>query len=106
MLFRSLASLLGELRPRIAVVALQDDKPIDAMLAALRPAVDRIIGTESGHLGHASSLPAARISDLAFADPVAALAEARRLAGPGGAVVVCGSLYLLARLQTEGSRNA
>ena len=101
-----LTSLLGELRPRIAVVALQDDKPIDAMLAALRPAVDRIIGTESGHLGHARSLPAGRISDLAFADPVAALAEARRLAGPGGAVVVCGSLYLLARLQTEGSRNA
>ena len=97
---------LGDRRPRIAVVALQDDKPVDAILAALRPAVDALIGTESGHSGHARSLPATRISELALPDPAAALAEARRLAGPGGAVVVCGSLYLLARLRAEEGRRA
>jgi hypothetical protein len=31
-------------------------------------------------------------------DPVAARLRARELAGPGGAVVICGTLYLLARL--------
>ena len=101
-----LAGVLGDRRPRIAVLALQDDKPVDAMLAELRPAVDRIIGTESGHTGHARSLPAARISELARPDPSDALAEARRLAGTTGAVIVCGSLYLLARLRAEGARRA
>jgi folylpolyglutamate synthase/dihydropteroate synthase len=32
----------------------------------------------------------------AVEDPLAAIARARRLAGPGGAVLICGSLYLLA----------
>ena len=105
-LVAELDAALGERRPRIAVLALQDDKPVDAILAALRPAVDAVIGTESGHAGHARSLPAARISELAHPDPSAALAEARRLAGPGGAVVVCGSLYLLARLRAEEGRRA
>jgi dihydrofolate synthase / folylpolyglutamate synthase len=105
-LVAELAGALGDRSPRIALIALQDDKPVDAMLAALRPAVDRIIGTESGHAGHARSLPAGRISELAFADPSDALAEARRLAGPGGAVIVCGSLYLLARLRAEEAQRA
>ena len=93
-----LPRVLGERRPRIAVVAVQDDKPIAAMLACLHPWVDEIIGTESGHAGHSSGLAASRISPFAIPDAHAALAEARRRAGRDGAVVVCGSLYLLARL--------
>ena len=35
-------------------------------------------------------------------DPAAALARARTLAGPDGAVLVTGSLYLLAALSLDG----
>jgi len=35
-------------------------------------------------------------------DPVAALARARALAGPEGALLVTGSLYLLAALMSVG----
>ena len=37
----------------------------------------------------------------AVADPRSAVARARRLAGPGGAVVATGSIYLIADLLSE-----
>jgi dihydrofolate synthase/folylpolyglutamate synthase len=108
-LVRELDSALGDRRPRVAVVALQDDKPVGAMLGALAPALDALVATTSGHAGHARALPAEALAGAArtagFADveaepdPVAALARARERAGVGGAVLVTGSLYLLERLR-------
>jgi dihydrofolate synthase/folylpolyglutamate synthase len=108
-LVRELDSVLGSRRPRVGVVALQDDKPVAAMLGALAPALDALVATTSGHAGHARALPAealagaartAGFSDLVIEpDPHAALARARERAGAGGAVVVTGSLYLLERVR-------
>ena len=108
-LVRELDGALGDRRPRVAVVALQDDKPVEAMLWALAPALDALVATTSGHAGHARALPAEALAAAArtagFADveaepdPGAAFARARERAGAGGAVLVTGSLYLLERLR-------
>jgi dihydrofolate synthase/folylpolyglutamate synthase len=108
-LVRELDGTLGNRRPRVGLLALQDDKPFAAMLGALAPVLDALVATTSAHAGHSASLPAAALAAAAreagvrdvFAepDPIAALAVARGLAGAGGAVVVAGSLYLLERLR-------
>jgi len=108
-LVRELDGALGDRRPRIAVVALQDDKPVEAMLGALALALDALVATTSGHAGHARALPAEELAAAARAagfadveaepDAGAALARARERAGAGGAVLVTGSLYLLERLR-------
>jgi dihydrofolate synthase/folylpolyglutamate synthase len=108
-LVRELDGALGSRRPRVGVVALQDDKPLEEMLGTLAPALDALVATTSGHAGHARALPAealaaaARTAGFADAeaepDPGAALARARERAGAGGAVIVTGSLYLLERLR-------
>jgi dihydrofolate synthase/folylpolyglutamate synthase len=108
-LVRELDGALADRRPRVALVALQDDKPVEAMLGALAPALDALVATTSGHAGHARALPAEALAAAARAagladveaepDPVAALARARERAGVGGAVIVTGSLYLLERLR-------
>ena len=92
-------------------MALQDDKPVEAMLEALAPALDALVATTSGHAGHARALPAEALAAAArtagFADveaesePVSALSRARERAGAGGAVLVTGSLYLLERLRAS-----
>jgi len=104
-----LDGVLGPRRPRVGVVALQEDKPLAAMLGALAPALDALVATTSGHAGHASALPAEALATAARAagfddvavepDPHAALALARERAGAEGAVVVTGSLYLLERVR-------
>jgi dihydrofolate synthase / folylpolyglutamate synthase len=108
-LVRELDGALGARRPRVGVLALQEDKPLAAMLAVFAPALDALVATTSGHAGHAAALPAEALAaaarDAGFADvaaepdPVAALARARGTAGAGGAVVVAGSLYLLERVR-------
>jgi folylpolyglutamate synthase/dihydropteroate synthase len=102
------AALEGR-RPRVGVIALQDDKPLEAMLEALAPALDALVATTSGYAGHARPLPADAVAAAALAaglpdvvaepDPHAALARARKRAGTGGAVIVTGSLYLLERVR-------
>jgi dihydrofolate synthase/folylpolyglutamate synthase len=103
-LVAELDGALGDRRPRVALVALQGEKDGAGILAQLAPHVDRAIATTSGHLG---ALPAAEVARLArdagletdaFDDPLEAHAAARAAAGAGGAVIVCGTLYLLARL--------
>jgi dihydrofolate synthase/folylpolyglutamate synthase len=108
-LVRELDGVLGVRRPRIGVVALQEDKPLAAMLGALAPVLDVLVATSSGHSGHSRALPAEAVAEAARAaglgevvvepDPHAALALARSRAGAGGAVLVTGSLYLLERLR-------
>ena len=105
-----LDAVLGARRPRIGLVALQDDKPLAAMLGELAGSLDGLVATTSGHSGHSRALAADELAAAARAagfgdvavepDPLAALALARSRAGAGGAVVVAGSLYLLERLRT------
>ncbi len=104
-----LDDVLGKRRPRIGIVAFQDDKPVAAMLEALAPALDAIIVTTSGHAGHSRAKPVQALADaaraagfqdvFAEAEPFIALSRARERAGERGAVVVTGSLYLLERLR-------
>ena len=108
-LVRELDGALGARRPRVGVLAVQEDKPLAAMLDAFAPALDALVATTSGHAGHAVALPAEALAAAARGagfgdvcaepDPLAALALARSRAGAGGAVVIAGSLYLLERLR-------
>jgi dihydrofolate synthase/folylpolyglutamate synthase len=100
--------VLGERRPRVAVMGVLEDKDAAAMLAALMPEFDRIVFTRPRN---PRSLSPATLTSLAeqlagpltetVAEPRAALERARSLAGPGGAVAVTGSIYLIADLVRE-----
>ncbi|HEX2125279.1 MAG TPA: cyanophycin synthetase [Thermoleophilaceae bacterium] len=111
----SLDEVLGDRRPRVAVVAILEDKDAAGMLEALLPAADRAVFTRSSN---PRSLPPATLATLAeklgagdavaaaetVADPRAAVERARELAGPGGAVLATGSIYLVADLMRERPR--
>jgi dihydrofolate synthase/folylpolyglutamate synthase len=106
-----LDATLGNRRPRVALVALQGDKDGAAILELLVPHVDRVIATSSGAPGALAAGDVAVLARAAGAEAEAqadierALADARRAAGPDGAVVICGTLYLLSRLAAlEGAR--
>jgi len=86
------------------VASILADKDAEAMLAALSAVGETLVATRSSS---PRALPAADLVDLArrhfgrveeVAAPADAVALARRLAGPTGAVLVTGSLYLLADL--------
>jgi dihydrofolate synthase/folylpolyglutamate synthase len=90
-----LPALLGD-RQAVAVFAAMADKDVSSMVSLLRTVCPTIIATTSSN---PRSLPADTVASLAGGPscdrPKEALAAARVLAGPNGAVVVCGSLYLL-----------
>jgi dihydrofolate synthase/folylpolyglutamate synthase len=97
---------LARLPARTYVVAasILGDKDVDGMLAALSALGETFVATASGN---ERALPADDLATRAgrfFArteavfSPEAALERARELAGPEGAVLVTGSLYLLADL--------
>lgn len=106
---RALAGALPEAvpgaAPVVAVVSALGDKDTAAMLAALAPVARHVVATRSRHpratdpTRLAERAAEAGLAAQAVDDPLAAVAAARRIAGPGGAVVVCGSLYLLADLR-------
>jgi dihydrofolate synthase / folylpolyglutamate synthase len=108
----ALAAALPE-RPFIAVVSILDDKDAAAMLGALRERCDTFVCTAAPN---PRALPPATLASLAqqlganaeiVTEPRAALARAREIAGPGGAVIATGSIYLIADLVSEpGSRRA
>jgi dihydrofolate synthase/folylpolyglutamate synthase len=109
---RALAAALGEVagdrRPRVGVVAVLDDKDAAGMLGELAPALDRVVftrsanprslspGTLESHWERIGGPPAETV-----ADPHAALARARELAGTEGAALATGSIYLIADLVRE-----
>jgi dihydrofolate synthase/folylpolyglutamate synthase len=106
-----LDATLGGRRPRVALVALQGDKDGAAILDLLVPHVDRVIATSSGAPGALAAEDVAALARAAGAqadgqaDIEQALADARWAAGPAGAVVICGTLYLLSRLAAlDGAR--
>ncbi len=89
----------------VAVVALLGDKDARGMLDQLATVAEAVVGTRSSHPRAVSpetlaGLAAERgVEALAVEDPLEAVATARALAGPDGAVVVCGSLYLVSDLR-------
>jgi dihydrofolate synthase/folylpolyglutamate synthase len=101
---------VGWLLPRVpdrryvVVASILEDKDADGMLAALSALGDTLIATESSNTRALSAEELARLAGRWFPrtekerNPVAALAAAREIAGPGGAVLATGSLYLLADL--------
>jgi dihydrofolate synthase / folylpolyglutamate synthase len=98
--------VLGRLPTRryVVVASILADKDAPGILAALSAVGDRLVATSSSN---PRALPAAEVARAAarffpsleaIADPVEARERARELAGPDGAVLVTGSLYLLADL--------
>jgi dihydrofolate synthase / folylpolyglutamate synthase len=108
---------LGYLLPRlparddwVVVASILADKRPELMLEALSVLGSRLVATQSSN---PRSVPAGELAARAEPyfqdvhadpDPAAALARARALAGPSGAVVVTGSLYLLAEIRDSGHR--
>jgi dihydrofolate synthase / folylpolyglutamate synthase len=98
--------LLARLPARryIVVVSILADKDADGMLAALSALGDEIIATSASNPRALSAEDIAGRAHRFFArvdavpDPARALAKARERAGEDGAVLVTGSLYLLADL--------
>jgi dihydrofolate synthase / folylpolyglutamate synthase len=100
--------LLGRLPDRryVLVVSILEDKNADGMLAALSAVSDTLVATSSSN---ARAFPAAELARRAapfftrteaLAQPEEALARGRELAGADGAILVTGSLYLLADLSS------
>jgi dihydrofolate synthase/folylpolyglutamate synthase len=106
-LAESLPEVVGD-RPLVAVIAILDDKDAAGMLRSLLPLSERVVFTRASN---PRSLPPGTLETLAaqlggplaetVADPRAAVERARELAGPDGAVVATGSIYLIADLVRE-----
>jgi dihydrofolate synthase/folylpolyglutamate synthase len=94
-------------RPVVGVLAVMRDKDYAAMLRLLLPLLDQVVCTQASEprsLTAADLATAARngaVAVEAVADPHAAVARARELAGRTGSVLVSGSLYLLEDLADE-----
>jgi dihydrofolate synthase/folylpolyglutamate synthase len=107
-LAEALPEVVGERRLRVGVVSVLEDKDAAGMLRELRSVFDRFVFTRCAN---PRALSPATLSTLAeklsgppsetVADPGAAVARARELAGSGGAVVATGSIYLVADLVRE-----
>jgi dihydrofolate synthase/folylpolyglutamate synthase len=95
-------------RRLVAVIGVLDDKDAASMLRAILPLADAAVFTRSSN---PRSLPPATLEALAaqlggppaecLAEPRAAVERARELAGPDGAVIATGSIYLIADLVRE-----
>ncbi len=94
-------------RPFTLVASMLADKDAESMLRALAQRAGTLVATQSSS---PRAFPADRLADLArpyfedveaVAEPRAARRRARELAGLDGAVLVAGSLYLLADLACD-----
>ena len=106
----SLPDVLGELRPRVAVIGVLEDKDAAGMLETLLPHFDRVVFTRPDNpraLSPATLVTLAEKLDGLPAETVpearAAVTRARALAGRDGAVVATGSIYLIADLVRENA---
>jgi dihydrofolate synthase/folylpolyglutamate synthase len=96
--------------PLVALLSVLEDKDAAGMLEALLPLADHLLFTRCDN---PRSLSPATLETLALKlgatsteivpDPRAALARSRALAGADGAVVVTGSIYLIADLVRGGA---
>jgi len=102
-LVAELPALLGD-RQAVAVFSALEDMDVATMLSLLRTVCPTIVATSSSSARALPTEAIARLTGGAAADePQEALEAARLLAGRGGAVVVCGSLYLLHDLEEDRS---
>jgi dihydrofolate synthase / folylpolyglutamate synthase len=91
-------------RDFVVCASILRDKAADAMLAAFATVGDRFVATASSNARALSAMELAHLARRHFDnvwgidDPIEALATARALADSDGAVLVTGSLYLLADL--------
>jgi dihydrofolate synthase/folylpolyglutamate synthase len=91
----------------IVVASILEDKNVEAMVRALATVADALVATRSSNPRALSEDGLAALAREHFGrvevegDPRAALERARDLAGPDGAVLVTGSLYLLADLSAR-----
>jgi dihydrofolate synthase / folylpolyglutamate synthase len=109
----ALADALPEVvedRRLVPVIGVLDDKDAAGMLRALLPLADGVVFTRSRNPRSLSPATLVTLSGQlggppaeAVADPRAAVERARELAGPDGAVVATGSIYLIADLVREPS---
>ena len=112
----SLPEALGGASPVIAVVSILEDKDAAGILRELLPSCAAAVLTRNVN---PRALPPATLQSLATQlgadpatleiepDPRRALGRARELAGPDGAVVAAGSIYLVADLlRPAGARRA
>jgi dihydrofolate synthase/folylpolyglutamate synthase len=107
----ALPDLVGA-RPLIAVISVLDDKDASGMLRALLGKTSGAVFTSSRN---PRALPPATLASLAdqvggppseiVPDPRAAVARAQALAGPDGAVLATGSIYLVADLLGDPERR-
>jgi len=113
-LAEALPDVVGARRPVVGAVAILDDKDAPGMLREVLPRFDRVVFTRSAN---PRSLPPATLLTLceqlggppAEVAPTAraAVSRAREIAGREGAVVVTGSIYLIAELvREEGAERA
>lgn len=107
---RALAAAVAALAPGrrvVLLVSIVDGKDPEGMLAALAPVAAAVVVTRSDNPRALSPATLAAtagrfVPDVtAVDDAVAALEEARRRAGPGGLVVVCGSMFLVGMLRAR-----
>ncbi len=107
-IMRSLPAVFAD-KPLVAVVSVLDDKNAAAMLAQLTPACTAMIITASHNPRALAPEELARLTAEArpelpveiVAEPRDALAHARASAGPDGAVLATGSIYLVADLLAD-----
>jgi dihydrofolate synthase/folylpolyglutamate synthase len=104
----SLPDVVGARRPRVAVIGVLEDKDAAGMLEALLPHFDAVVFTKPENpraLSPATLVTLAEKLDGPPAetvpDPRAAVARGQELAGPDGAVLTTGSIYLIADLVRE-----
>ena len=111
-LAEALPEVLGDRRPRVAVISILDDKDAARMLATLLRDCDAVVFTSSQN---PRALPPPTLHSLAgqlggppaevLGEPRAALARARELAGTSGSVVVTGSIYLISDVIRPKARD-
>lgn len=104
--FAAALAARAEGRRTVVCVSVLDDKDAGAMLRSLAPAVAAVVACRCSHPRSAEPAQVAAAARdagvpevVVEADPVAALARARELAGPDGVAAAAGSLYLLADLR-------
>jgi dihydrofolate synthase / folylpolyglutamate synthase len=94
-------------RRAVLLMSIVRDKDPAAMFAALAPAASALVLTRSGNARACSPETLAALARGMFADvdiapdADAGLAKARRLAGPDGLVVVCGSIFLVGAVRAK-----
>ena len=97
----SLRSVVGR-RTTVAVMSVLGDKDAAAMVAPLGAVCSTLVATRSTHPRAAAPDVLAHLAKLAgmtaevVEDPLQAIGRGLAVAGPRGALLVCGSLYLLA----------